>query len=219
MPGPTSRARLIAPGMAVVFAVLAGATLLLDPSARAEVAASAVFDRTYKCTGIPYLGRRHLSPFAQPGVRDFGNKKRWHNLANASLHTGSHYNDSTVLSVGAGSPPPAEGTVGLSINRQICRTRAPRIPLSSDGLRGGPSTPLGDQLHCRAAGKVTIRIRAVFQAPATLRRGPFGFLTTGEQVRRAAIAVRAQNGTPLVFAEVFENGRARLFTARGCVPF
>jgi hypothetical protein len=205
--------------VAILAVTVAAAGGLAASDAGSAPTASLVIDRTYKCTGIPYLGRRHLSPFAQPGVRQFEDKTRWHNLANAALHTGSHYNDSTVLSVGAGSPPPAEGTIGLSINTQICRARSPRIPLSSRGLQGGPPTPLGDQYHCRAAGKVSIRIRAVFQAPATLRRGPFGFIATSEQVRRAAIAVRTQNGTPLVFADVVESGKARLFTARGCVSF
>jgi len=205
--------------LSMLAVAVAAAGGLAAGDAGSTPAASLVIDRTYKCAGIPYLGRRHLSPFAQPGVREFGDKTRWHNLANAALHTGTHYNDSTVLSVGAGSPPPAEGTIGLSVNTQISRTRAPRIPLTTRGLQGGPPTPLGDRLHCRAAGRVSIRIRAVFQVPATLRRGPFGFIATSEHVRRAAIAVRAQNGKPLVFAEVFESGRARLFTAPGCVPF
>ena len=205
--------------LATLATLVAAAGGLAASDAGSAPAASLVFDRTYKCTGIPYLGRRHLSPFAQPGVREFGDKTRWHNLANAALHTGSHYSDSTVLSVGAGSPPPTEGAIGLSVNTQICKARAPRIPLTARGLEGGPPTPLGDQYHCRAPGKVSIRVRAVFRAPATLRRGPFGFIATDEHVRRAAIAVRAQNGKPLVFAEVFESGRARLFTAPGCVSF
>jgi hypothetical protein len=215
-----SAPRTIAAGAVAILAVaVAAAGAPAASESESAPAASRVFDRTYRCAGLPYGGRRHVSPFAQPGVRDFGDKTRWHNLAHAALHTGSHYNDSTVLSMGAGSPPPAEGALGLSVNTQICRARAPRIPLSVRGLEGGPPTPLGDELHCRAAGRVSIRVRAVFKRPATLRRGPFGFISTSEHVLRAALAVRAQNGKPLVFAEVFESGRARLFTAPGCVPF
>ena len=205
--------------VAILAVAVAAAGGLAAGDAGSAPAASRVFDRTYKCTGIPYLGRRHLSPFAQPGVREFGDKTRWHNLANAALHAGSHYNDSTVLSVGAGSPPPAEGTIGLSINTQTCRTRAPRIPLSARGLQGGPPTPLGDQFHCRAAGKVSIRIRAVFRLPRLSDAGRSASSPRASTSAEPRSRFGPGNGKPLVFAEVFESGRARLFTAPGCVSF
>jgi hypothetical protein len=209
---------LTAAALAILAVAVAAATGLAAREAGSAPAASRVLDRTYTCTASPFLSRRWIVPFAQPGVREFGSTTDWHSLATVSLHTGTNYDDTTVMSVGAGFPEPTEGVHGVTLNRQLCRTRAPRIPLSSRGLVGGPVAPLGEQLKCRATAKVVVRIRALFVAPTSLRPGPFGMSATSVPVTRAAIAVRTKAGKPLVFAEVFASGRARLFTGRGCTP-
>jgi hypothetical protein len=215
-------ARAYARALVSLSVVLAAASILVvSPGGSAPVApvASTVIDRTYTCTPTPFLGRRWIAPFAQPGVREFGSRTQWHSLATASLHTGTHYDDSTLMTLTAGYPQPTEGTMGLSLSTQHCRKQAPRIALSARGLRSVAVTPLGERLRCRATKRVTVRIRSVFLDPAILRRGPFGMVAASAPVRRAAIAVRTQDGRPLVFAEIFDQGKARLFTARGCEYF
>jgi hypothetical protein len=199
--------------------VLAVASVLVVGTGESAPVASTVIDRTYTCTPTPFLGRRWIAPFAQPGVREFGNRTQWHSLATASLHTGTHYDDSTLMTVTSGYPQPTEGTMGLSLSTQLCRKRAPRIALSARGLRGVAVTPLGEKLRCRATKRVTVRIRSVFLDPAILRPGPFGMVAATAPVRRAALAVRTQDDKPLVFAEIFDHGKARLFAARGCEYF
>ena len=105
------------------------------------------------------------------------------------------------------------GTVG--VRRDACRASSTRIPLQPSGLRGGVARPLGDEDECYAPRQVVVRVRAVLQDDGTLRRGQ-EHLTTHVPVREAKLAVRTLGGKTLVYADVHENGKARLFAAKSC---
>jgi hypothetical protein len=60
---------------------------------------------------------------------------------------------------------------------------------------------------------VLIRIRGEFRSPTSLQRGEF----TAAPLKSGYLAVRSEAGKPLVYAEVFDSGKARLFLAANCV--
>ena len=105
------------------------------------------------------------------------------------------------------------GTVG--VRRESCRPTSLRVPLAMDGLIGGAAPPLGDERECFAPKQVVVRVRATLGAPGSLRRGD-DFESTHTPVREAKLAVRTLAGKPLVYADLRESGKARLFTAKGC---
>ena len=125
--------------------------------------------------------------------------------------------EAEVLSVGVPGvtfPFRSWGTVG--VNAKLCRTSAKRIPLSRKGLSGGPVGVFDDRWDCDGGRRVLIRVRAVLQS--TARLGSYrGFLRTTAPARTAEIAVSTPSGKPLAYAQVFESGSARLFSAKGCV--
>jgi hypothetical protein len=100
-----------------------------------------------------------------------------------------------------------------------CSNTQLSVPLSSKGLRGGPTTDDKDY-RCNAPAKVLIRLRAIFKRPTSFRRDP----RFPEQedalgnIANAYLAVTTLRGRkPLAFASVHENGgAARVFVARSC---
>jgi hypothetical protein len=72
------------------------------------------------------------------------------------------------------------------------------------------------------AQRVIVRVRAVFRGPTSLRTyRDFGrrLLATplAAVAREAQLAVRTPAGKRVMYADVIESGKARLFTAGGCV--
>jgi hypothetical protein len=210
----------------VATAGLVCAALLTGSAARAEPGAAGVIDRTYRCAVFFRGGTYLLDSRAHAGSRvDAG----WARLPYAGIRSGVFSGEAgnLVAWVTSGKPTPSSmidqdydafpvktyGTVG--IRREGCREVATRIPLSSAGLRGGPAPPLGDSYECYAPRQVLVRVRAVLAAPAVLRRGE-DFSTTHVPVREAKLAARTLAGKALVYADVVESGKARLFAARGC---
>jgi hypothetical protein len=105
----------------------------------------------------------------------------------------------------------------LAVNRSTCRASARQVPLGSGGLEGGTAGRLGDAFDCTSPRTVLVRVRAVLTSPGTLK-GHDIFLLTTSPVREAAVAVRTESGKPLVYAQVLQSGKTRLFTAKGCLP-
>ena len=105
------------------------------------------------------------------------------------------------------------GTVG--VRRGSCRGTSGSVALSPSGLRGGSAAPLGNEFECFAPKQVVVRVRAVLAAPGALRAGQ-DFQSAHVPVREAKLAVRTVTGKPLVYADVSESGRARIFAANGC---
>jgi hypothetical protein len=208
--------------------LLAGTTLgaSAGSAARAEPGGARVIDRTYRCAVFFRGGTYLLDSRAHAGTRVGAG---WARLPYAGIRSGVFSSEAgnLVAWVTSGKPTPTSmidqdydafpvrtyGTLG--IRREACREVATRIPLSSAGLRGGPAPPLGDRYQCFSPRQVLVRVRAVFATPAVLRRGQ-AFLATHVPVREAKLAARTLTGKPLVYADVVESGKARLFAARGC---
>jgi hypothetical protein len=197
------------------------------------VAASAVMDRTYSCTTRPSGGIREIEVRAQAGLRA---ARDWNPVALASVSTGTATGGiTTVLDnelgwVTAGRPSTSATVVPdpgfgvtypvrvwgtLAVNRTLCRPAQTRIPLTGAGLRRTAVTPLGDDLDCSTSDRILFRLRASASSPTLKKHRQF--VRTTSPLAAAALAVRTQSGRPLVYAEVSQSGKARLFTAKGCV--
>jgi hypothetical protein len=110
-------------------------------------------------------------------------------------------------------PAKTFGTIG--VRRDGCRRSSLAVPLSPTGLRGVAVPPLGSRSECFTPKQLLVRVRAVLAGPAAFRAGR-DFQTLHLPVREAKLAVRTPAGKPLVYADVAETGRARLFVASGC---
>jgi hypothetical protein len=104
----------------------------------------------------------------------------------------------------------------LAVNTRFCKPVSTRVPLKSAGLAGGSAGPLGEALDCAVSRRVLLRVRAVTESAGLKRYRQF--LRTLEPLAQATVAVRTQSGKPVMYAEVFQSGKARLFTTRGCTP-
>jgi hypothetical protein len=196
--------------------------------ARAEPDSSSarVLDQTYACAVFYRGGAYVLDARAHTGTR---RKGAWARLPYAGVRTGvfSGGPGNLVAWVTAGKPVATTmidqdydsfeartwGTVG--VRREGCRRTSAAVPLIPAGLQGGSAPPLGDKSECLVAKQVVVRLRAVLAASGSLRSGQ-DFQTAHVPIREARLAVRTTTGKPLVYADVVESGRARLFTASGC---
>jgi hypothetical protein len=201
-----------------------------EPGASSAVSAPAVIDRTVRCATSPTGGIYELEARANAGSRFGGN---WSLLPFGVASSGNIGSvmlalDDSLAWVTAGKPA-AETKVDigfrqalvrdwgtLAISRTACRPATAKVPLSPAGLQGGAVDGLGDKLDCPAPRKVLVHVRAVVSAKTDLRpRG--GFLRTNVPLKSGQIAVTTEKGKPLMYTDVLENGKARLFTAKGCV--
>jgi hypothetical protein len=196
---------------------------------------AAVIDRTYLCATRSSGGINEIEARAHAGVRR--GRPSWDEVPLAGITTGSSTggaatsldNDLAWMTAGrpgatariiddpfAGFTYPVRVWGTLAVNRKLCRPSSARVPLARKGLSGGSADPLGDTLDCAAPRRVLVRLRAIASSSALKQHRQF--LRTTEPVREARLAMRTESGRPLVYAEVFESGKARLFTAQGCVP-
>jgi len=76
---------------------------------------------------------------------------------------------------------------------------------------------LGDEYRCVVPKQVLVRVRASFRDSITLRLiNRRSFYAADGRVERAQITVQTLAGKPLVYTDVADSGRARLFTGTGC---
>jgi hypothetical protein len=87
-----------------------------------------------------------------------------------------------------------------------------RVPLETKGLSGGRASEFGDRYQCPAPRTVLVRVRVEFAERVRVGRESRAHVTGG------SLAVRTESGKPIVYADVHEFGRARLFAARSCIP-
>jgi hypothetical protein len=211
---------------AAIVAMLAVGALAGGSTARAELEATRVLDRTFTCAISPRGGLYLVDTRAHSGTRLQG---KWAKLAYAGLRSGNFglATGNMLAWVTSGKPTAATtveqdfeafdvnvfGTVG--VRRDACRAAAAPIPLTPAGLRGGPAGALGVEYECPASRQVIVRFRTVLAATGRLKQGD-DFLTAHVPVLEAKLAVRTVAGKPLAYGEVIASGKARLLTARGC---
>jgi hypothetical protein len=217
--------RLCAVVTSVVLLVLAVAGGSL---ARADGDAARILDRTYTCAVFFRGGAYLVDAHAHAGTRLNG---AWARLPYAGVRTGvfSGGSGNLLAWITSGTPTattmidqdydafPAKtfGTVG--VRRAECRQTSTPVVLTPAGLSGGPAPPLGQRIECFVPKQVVVRVRGVLQGDGSLRAGQ-DYLAAHVPVREAKLAVRTLTGKPLVYADVREDGKTRLFTARGCSP-
>jgi hypothetical protein len=200
----------------------------LLPSAGADSAAARVVDSTFACAVKLRAGARIIEPSAWSGFSDPARKAQWKWLPYADV--GGRDLIAYVFMY-AGAPPPVPEIGASSINRWLgvdaasCKPSQARIRLGTVGLEGGLASQLqySDEYECPSPSSVLVRLRAEFRTPVTLRiqrlyQGRWFTTSTKAPVRQGAFAVATLTGKPLAYATVSESGKARLFTARSCVP-
>ena len=122
----------------------------------------------------------------------------------------------TLAGVTAGWPPPKPLTSGgLAFAGRRCTTTRARVSFSRRDLTGGLAGQLGDELQCIVPRSLLVRVRAVFREPVDLKLVQGSYAAIG-RIAQGQVAVHTTAGKPLVYADVTDSGRARLFTARGC---
>lgn len=215
--------RRLAVAISAVIALAAGA---VGSSARAEVDAGVVLDRTYTCAVFFRGGVYLLDTHAHAGTKRSGS---WARLPYAGVRSGVFGGAASNLLVWITSGKPTRSTVvdqdydtfdvatfgTAGVRRESCRQTTGTVPLSPSGLPGGAAPPLGSEFECYAPKQVVVRVRAVLASPGTLRSGE-DFQTAHVPIRAAKLAVRTLPGKALVYADVQEGGKARLFVAKGC---
>jgi hypothetical protein len=206
------------------------AALLLQASFGAPSASSLVIDETVRCTTSPSGGIREVEARANAGIR-LGSG--WKQLPYAVASSGNV--GSTVDPLGdafawiTAGRPSADTTIDwgfrtaevsrwgtLAVSRTACRTVSAKVPLSRSGLEGGAVSPFGEKLDCPAPRRVLVHVRAIATAKTELRaRGVFR--STNVPMKSGRLAVTTEKGKSIMVAEVLEDGKARLHTAKGCV--
>ncbi len=191
------------------------------------VRASAVIDVTLRCTTPLSGGIREIGARANTGSRL---RDSWVRLPFGAASAGNvTYGLGDSLGwISAGKPSPTTkldlgfratsalewGTVGVS--RAACRSTSAKVALTRAGLAGGKTPALGERFECPAPRSVLLRVRAVSTARTALR-AKGDFLVTNVPLKSARLTVRTTKGKALMYADVVETGRARLFAAKGCV--
>ena len=207
--------------LATCGALLAAASGTAVAAVSGTTAPAGIVDRTYSCTTAETRGARTIEVAASSGLRQ---GRRLTSMAQAIVTSG---NDPSVPSgpaalagVVAGFPPPRSFPPGsLGIAAQRCKPTRAKVGLTTRRVQGGiaPSYQTYDQVKCYAPRRVLVRVRADFARSVALKPSrDRSLLVAVARLRGAEIAVRTPGGKPLVYAQVLESGRARVFTARDC---
>lgn len=202
-------------------------TLAAVTSAPAGSAAARVIDRTFRCNLGVVAGTPKMEVSGAAGTRA---GRRFDMLAQATMITFPENNfreaDSLYIAgITAGWPPPVSVPTGggLGISLDQCTPVVASVPLTTRGLTGGRIDNFEDTYECFPVSRtLLLRTRAVFRRPTNLRlrRGPAGErdLATVGRITEGVIAARTARGRPLFYAQIFESGKARMFTHPDCVP-
>jgi len=207
---------------ALVLAAVAMLAASLSHSPRASPGATRLVDRTLVCNTGFANGVRSITVTARSAFGK-GGKLEW--LAQATVATPGALIPSkrnaylpTLAGTTAGWPPPAPLTSGgMGFSTKRCSGTRAKVPLSPRGLSGGAASQLGEELKCVTPKRVLLRTRTTFREPTTpeLDRKA-GWYGANARIERGQVAVRTLAGKPLVYGEVADSGKARLFTAKGC---
>ncbi len=196
--------------------------------------AVAVIDRTYMCDTTFLGGLYELKNRAHAGIRSGSS---WSKLPYVVAGSGGWAAPVTGLPsapsyslawITAGVPSEATtvggngevfsvrggGTIG--VNASQCHPSSAKVALSGAGLRAAAVSKSWLAIDCIVSRRVLVRIRATVDGVDALRERARIFVATNAPAREAKLAVRTPAGRPLSYAEVAQNGTARLFTAKGC---
>lgn len=183
-----------------------------------------VIDRTLTCRTGFGKGARHVELIALSGFRSGGRLDQFGQVVVATPGNPVPSNRQTfaptLVGVTAGWPPPpqfASGSLGFS--PKLCKPARARVSLSRRGLGvGGEASVFGEDLTCVTPGSVVVRVRAsFFGAAALVPNVKKDYLSADARIAKAQVAVRNPNGKALAYGEVFDSGKATLYTARSCV--
>jgi hypothetical protein len=205
----------------VLVASLVATTGSIGTSAGATAAPARVIDRTFTCTTGAQAGNRELDVDVKAGFRETPGKWKYRPHAFVStpgLSRGAE--QSSIAGMTAGFPPADEfdRDTTLWVGARRCTTARDPVPFSTAGLAGGAAGALGERYECSPTKRILVRVRAVFRAPTSLRlHQGFNQLLARGEILEGSLAVRLQTGKPLLFAQVFQSGKARLFTSGHCV--
>jgi hypothetical protein len=203
-------------GGLLVSATLAAVALASEPSDREQ--RSRVIDRTARCSVPLRAGLRLVMVSGQSGVRDQEDPSKWFALASIGL---SVQGGSLVLTQ-AGTPRTERAdrvpqfNESFWLNTQLCRPTTGRVAFSPRRLGGGRLNQFAESYDCTMPKRILLRVRAEFRSPVTLRSRS-GLLITAEPLKMGQVAVQTERGKPLLYGDVLESGRARLFVAGNCV--
>jgi hypothetical protein len=233
-PTPSSALRAEAQRQLDGLVVHSGAPTETDavvrPASPATPSAPAVIDRTLRCTTSPSGGIWEIEARANAGIRQGSGWKQVPYAVSSSGNVGSTLDPlgDALAWVTAGRP--SRDTTAdwgfraaqvsrwgtLAVNRRVCRSARARVTLGHSGLEGSSASPFGDKLDCAAPRRVLVRVRAIATTKTDLRaRGDFQ--NTHVPLKSAQLAVTTEKGKPIMYADVADSGRTRLFTAKGCV--
>lgn len=209
--------------LVVVLALVVPALTASRLAAPADAAphAARIVDRTLRCTtgnqgGVPVILVDARTAFGQSGKLDW--------FAQASIVAAGQAVPTrqgfrpTLAGLTAGWPPPEGFTSGgMAFHNRRCAPTRTRIGLSRRGLAGGSAGHFGDEYSCRVPRTMLVRIRAVFREPVDLRLiGGRAFRSADGRISQGQISVQTLAKKPVVYADVIEAGRARLFMSRAC---
>lgn len=201
---------------------LAGSTGVIGAPDAATTADPNVIDRTVVCkTGVG-LGARTINISAYTGREG----ERFFSLGSVSVSTPGQGSPTSknyrplLVGMSAGWPAAPPFSAGsLSFSTKLCEGTRAQVALRTRGLKGGdaPVFPPGLETKCYATERVLVRFRATFFAPPTLSH-EFGkdALSETARIAKGQLVVRTTAGKRLVYAEVYDSRKARLFTAGSC---
>ena len=213
------RARAVRRLVALLATVLAAAVAAQTVPGEAAPATVRRVDRTLQCTTGVQGGARVIHLRAQSAFGE-GGKLEW--LAQATVSAVGQplpfkpdYRPTLAgMTAGWPAPPPLESG-GIAFENRLCKPTRSRIALEPRGLTGGRASQLGEEYTCVVPRTMLVRISVAFRAPVELELQRGGWTAAG-RVQRGRIAVTNLAGKPLVYAEVVEEGTARIFASKGC---
>jgi hypothetical protein len=202
---------------ATMAAAVLGGSLISD--APASVTAARVVDRTLLCRAGYQGGARLVLLSARSAARR-GDQLDW--MAFASVSTpgnplSKQNSQPTLAGISAGWPPPPPFTSGgLGYDNTRCGPTRKAVPLTPRGLTGGVANAFGEELRCVVDKTVLVRVRATFTQPVVEEPNKAGdYINALGRVQTGQMAVRTLAGKPVLYADVADGGRARIFT-KGC---
>jgi hypothetical protein len=196
--------------------------------------AGSVIDRTYSCASGFVGGLRQVEARAHSGSRV---RSEWRKLPYAVIASGGLARSdvvgppqNSVAWIAAGKPSLGTtldderssfnarvgGTIG--VNRDLCSPVSARLPLTRRGLVGGAVGNRSATFDCEVPRRMLVRVRAVVDGGTALREYGRVFRTTSAPASVAVLSIATPAGRAVAYADVFDSGKARLFTARACTP-